>query len=787
MTTWDAHLEALEKRWVVILEIEGVGSADGLDRFCSGLPVYASGPRWRPYLAGDIPSVGGEVVDFFGGLARRGSINFKLLDHEDYLTQALQLDRSPATSLDASASRTDTTVTLRDASGVTVGSVLYVGAEALIVTSTASAPAVDVTRGALGTTPTTHRDGALVFRFTTFLSGRRVTAYLVPAAATSDAEEEEVGSWVVDSLGWDETANTWMFTGRAQSRYVDRLVPPRPRSFRAIVVYRYPEESETFTLVLTPISEDGAAPRLWPGEAVHSWWAGDNGELVGASEVRRDSVSDRILPMVTRRGVLGTPQADAVVGQSWSPVFIADPSTGFGSFRYSPGASPSTDRSSGTWVQTANWVDLLLIIALSSADPEDGLELVNIATSGSAWQRSNFSSLPAGYGAGMPVGEIDLDGLEELRARTSQFQFPHFVYGDEQTPVGALIERHFLKPMGAFLSEERGRVRIVMPRIPMVGEVPTVDIGPADILTRPVGPRQRLPRAAQRRDVATQAGAIVYEIGRQKRRSKFTSGAYLPTYGQSGRYGVDERPVTIEVPSGDPDQPDLYGSRALARLYHVHRPAQAFGLEASLRVWPAGVGDLVSLTMPEAVTMTGPERGMAGALAQVLHREPRLSAARGGGGEECLALQVRAYGPEVRIGRVAPAAVIVAATEGSPEWEVEVVANRYTRPNAPGGLPTDDALAFTVGDVVVLRERDGSRVGGTGTETVVAVVAGVLFLSGNFGGSMAEGTSSAGRIIGYAGTSAATTTQRGRYAYFADQATQTVGATGATPWLYGEP
>lgn len=68
----------------------------------------------------------------------------------------------------------------------------------------------------------------------------------------------------------------------------------------------------------------------------------------------------------------------------------------------------------------------------------------------------------------------------------------------------------------------------------------------------------------------------------------------------------------------------------------------------------------------------------------------------------------------------------------------------------------------------MLKNRDGTDSGG-GTQVVVSVGANSLRLSGNFSGVAVDGM-----ILAYANASSSTTTQRSRYAYMADRATQTI-------------
>lgn len=193
-------------------------------------------------------------------------------------------------------------------------------------------------------------------------------------------------------------------------------------------------------------------------------WAVDGVISTAALTFRRD---------VLRKGQRVSLQA----GQLATQVFLAR-----SDFRYSPGPTPSTIRSSGTWVRSSHWIDLLLIMLTSSNEPADGLELANYVSA-----RGNYSSLPPGYGVGLLAAQIDWDAFAAVKQRTLDYLFPNFSLGaGDAVPFGELVDEQFLKPMGAYLSTS-GVARVVLPRIPLL-ESASLTIGSADILAKPIGP-----------------------------------------------------------------------------------------------------------------------------------------------------------------------------------------------------------------------------------------------------------------------------------------------------------
>lgn len=820
MVTLATALANAAQRWTVVLRIEGVGpgltasehTAAGLDgrtRFCAYVPEFAASEPaslWQPLLA-ELPSLLSERADPLGGSQELGGLGFTLVDVGDYLTALLRTERAPTTALTSATTTSTTGLVVGSTAGLAADTAIYVGAEAMRVASVDSGTALTVVRGYLGTVAAPHGVGDRVFLSTPVLETRRVTAQLVPIDADNATEAYELGVFAIDEVTWDEDANTWTFACSSQLRQLNRAIPYRPQSVEISPrwvngVGQQTElaegvENGSASFALRDLSNSPSANaiadmREWQGteaDPSHLFYLAFGDEMISVQ-----GTGGYIGPdvKVLRRDVTGTgDQTTLKLGSIGRRVFVARTGTGAdaGSFRYSPGPTPATSRSTGTWTRTANWIDLLLILMTSSHDPSDGLELVNYSASGTDRERTNWSSLPSGYGLGMPIGDIDVASFLAVRDRTLEYEFPNFTFGQKVEAFGKLIEREFLRPMGAFLSVNNGVARIILPKIPLLNSA-SLTIGAADILTREVGPGLVSPRWRVSRGSGSLVSDLVYQLGPgEPVPFPLSDGNYAELFGHRGVFVAGGPVVEIPVPGARKTDAPLFARRGIARLYRSHRPrmlAQGDLTLAPTQTWP--VGDTAAVTVPELVNMRDTTRGWDGVQCQLLERTVVLEGARddeagpgtpGPATGAYLAVKAQAYGPEARVGRVAPAAVCSGG--GGFVWSFS--ANVYTSSDALGGLPTQDVAAFSIGDVVTLVDAAGVVNVSAGTETVVDVLPGSneLEFTGDFNGELGVGS-----IVVFTTSGTASAEQRARYAFIASKTDQVIPGSGDLANVYGE-
>jgi hypothetical protein len=748
----------------VAVRIEGIGDTDGQWSFCAEAPAYGDA-SWKPWLV-TLPTFLSERVDMSGGVPQAGSCSVELLDAGDALTSLLRTESEAYTVLDEAVDLTETSIEVARNTSLD-GKVIWVGSEAMLVTGVASSPTrITVQRAYLGTEATTHAVDDPVHLYPNYLEGRRFSVVLADLDATSSAGEVLLGTYLLESIRWSSAMNAWDLRGTSQQRYLDRQMPLAPRASKILGQIGTPPR----VLEL----EAGTIRASWPDGLVHVLVEEEMLELTDAST---QTVLTTQYP-VQRRRVHGTKSSELRAGAQARQVFLAGLD-----LRYSPGPSPSTSRSSGTWTPATHWVDLLLVLLLSSAEEDDGLELTNRRTTGSDWSRSNFASLPPGYGIGIPHTLIDWPSWETVRVRTAAYTLPLFALGGrEPEPFVDLITEQFLRPMGAYLAFEAGAFKLQLTRVPLAVSTADVTIDDTVILRRMEGTHQAVPELDVTRERLDGVGSVVYQLGPQAISATFRNADWGRTYGQRGWYGAQEPSLLIKVPGASPDDAELWGQRAAARLYRHHRPAVTLSMACDASVLEdATVGAIAEVSLAELPDVAAGSRTWTEVPCEIVEREVRAEPQRsrdgGTGAGISVQLVARRYATSLRVGRLCPAAHVTSVTGNV----ATVHENRYTVDDAALGLPTDDGTSFAVGDLVILCARDGEPYSAA-TQEVTARTATTITLDGDFGGGLQSG-----RILTYAAADDSTPGQLEEFVHLADAGGQTIGTGDQTPWKWGEP
>lgn len=764
VSTFAAAIARRDRQWGAAVTIEGIGDAtDGIWYLCDALPQFATA-AWRPWLT-EMPDLLGERVDPRGGLPEAGEVSASILDYGDGLTAFMRYDDDVIAFVSGAVTASMTAIEFTRA--VPIGSIIYIGAEAMRVDSLAVGTIYNVTRAALGTEAQQHRDGDGVRSGLPSLRTRRLTVYVYPLDGADATTMREVASGFIDTAALDDGMNTWTLRARSSMRNLSRVVA-RLRRGGEVLDYRP---------AYIQVSRNPAA--AYHQHGTRGLVFDVDGEMVRVEPV---STLDMGMFNVVERGVLGSRRTEFDYYQPVTQVFLADDSRNAGAFLRSPGPSPSTSRSSGAWVASEHWIDIILCLLTSSAHEDDGLELVNYLSTGTDRARSNWASLPVGVGVGLPVAQIDVAAALAVQARSYDARFPGFVVGAEAVPLGDVITDAFLRPLGAYVSYVGGQVRIRLPRMLTPGES-SFTIGPAEILTRPVGRGRVAPSIGGAGLDLGQLAGTVRVVARTRRGAQaeiiINDATYPGTYGQRGYYGSDEGAVSIEAPASVTDEGGRlpYLERAqTSRLFRWRRPpVRLEDVEAHDTLYTVAVGDVGALTLPEVPDTRLGTRGVTALQVEVSSVQHQISRADGA----TVSLTLTSYGANARVGRICPSAVASGASSPSGgDVSVPLVANRYTAPDAPTGYPTTDAAAFAVGDVVQVYTAAGVPSGST--RAVVAVGTNTLTLAGST-------AVASGAVIAYAPHASQTATQRAGWVSMADRIDLTIGVSDERPWQYGEP
>ena len=791
-------------QWTVLITIEGVGDFDGISKFCAFRPSYAaSDEHYRAILMG-FPAIASERVDPLGGGVECGELSFDLLDVDDYLTGLLRTDAEPTTYVDPASgllSKTATTVTVLDVSGLSTDSVIWIGNEALRVTGIAGLD-LTVTRGALDTDPQVHnlpRKTSRVWSYPPYLRSRRVRLYLGPADNDDATEETLFWTGHLDGFSLSQDTNVFSISARSQLKYLDRLIYRHGSAGFKPTIYNGSIELES--LEPRPVDYDAGA-NLFPhdntGEMTAFVRMGDeilSGLWDSCGSNHKQIFTDARFG--SERGILNTPIEDLAEEDHAAVVYVAQDSHPAASFRYSPdltasgGSAPSTSRSSGTWISSSHFVDVLLCLLTSSADPDtdggDGLELVNFESG-----FSNYSSLPRGIGAGVPAELISWSTWLDVKARTPGYTFPGFVLESESIPFAELAEKYFLRLVGAHLTTIDGPLGLILPRSPVASST-APEFSLDTILSRGYADRARLPALSCSQDMGRVASAVRYKLRGPSGRTvttTVTDAEFSDMFGQGGYYAAEDKTITIDAPAAITDPAHVHAAleeSAQKKLRRFRRPQwRLSGLLSDFSLYATTPGSVVRVTHPGLVDENAGARGWTDVPAQVLEKTVQISdkTSTTGGGSDALGLHLEwtllGYGPGGRFGRVAPAAVIDSISTPN---VATCFANRTTRfDSGTAGLPSTDASTFEVGDVLELRTPSGQNAAPGSKEAVVSVTGNDVELSGDFSGALATGL-----VLSYSDHQNVTADQKSDHVFFADQATRTIGTGTDRPWQWGEP
>lgn len=748
--------------WIVT--IEGIGDTRGLWKFCwPKVPRYAEGnPTYKAWMK-DAPGFVSQQAKELGGISSAGQISFELLDVEDALTGKLALGPRPDGFLNAAITEASTSVDITNAASIVYGlDVLFIGDECMVPTSSGGGTVVNVTRAQLGTLAQAQAQVSSP-RVPVYVGcgpspiGRRVIAYLGFDAEDSNATSElQVEQFKLDMPQLDMGMNTYRFTGISQHRYLDRLLG------RAQFDGYVGELSQDGTI----INIEGGAKQIAP-HFVDRMFFKVNDEVFSTELTGVWLGSLRIV----NRGVAGTRAGEIAPLDRVQQALIADPDGGFGSFRYQEVGGETTSRITGTWISDDHPVLLMLALMLSASGDVDNL---------ANYSRGNYSALPAGWGLGIPIGEVDDVSFLQVWFRTLSYSLPYFELSEPES--ARVVFDRLCQLCGFDITTVDGKITLDAFRMPLEGEqVVTWNEGSLIVETDEEG--NATPTIEIEYDTEIAAGAVVFESKTSQGttvKTTFTSANFQELFGNVvGYYATEDRRIELDARYVRSDingaEPELMVNRALQLLYRYRRPLLKIRCETDLSQLNVKPGQAVLITHSQLPNLASKTRGLS-VVCKVLSRTLEV------GDRVVIKWELAAYGSVGRFGRVCPSGMI----DGVAGNDVTLVDNRYTDPSSLHGLPTSDAAAFRVGDRVRLRTRGGLEVVTAPTyQTVLGVAGNVLTLDGNFGASASFTT---GTVLEWVDRTDSVAAMHDGFVFLAASTPPLViGGTSQTPWQYGEP
>lgn len=805
-------------QFYVAVEIEGVGSViSGTPRtwkLCSRKPAWSTaGDEYRDWLKAWPDSIP-QLANIFGGRVSSSELSIEAVDGTDdddsrfALTAKLRDDAPVIARLVGGINAGAGAITL-DSAALSIGQLVYIGNEAMVVTGGANP--YNVTRAQLGTIARSHYDNDKVFTDVPYIRSRRMRLYYGNAAGSSaGTDEAEIGqSWYLDTADLQRGLLAWTIRGRSQDKFLERRIcsiyDRRPRDIGDSViawgVIAYDLNTTDGAFEGTGQSVFTGLPEVWPDKYRF---------VLLEEEIVSGRVHNGKFQHPSLRGVAGTVAEEHAAGTPFVEVLVADadlehydPNVGanvqVGSFRYQDSA-PTGDRTTGTWKVSDHPIVITLCMLMSSASPDDGLELAN------ASGNYDFSSLPAGFGIGIPADQIDIDTFLDIWRRHPEWRSPNTVVGpqelfpNERIGVGSgpapivvseltfaeWYEREF-GWTGVILQFNNNKWSAYLPRIPMVNET-TTTIGDAQILTEKTGDKSHRPAISASKKMDYLVSRVTFHFKGEDGRPQsvtYRDEDFATVLGQRGFYAVEERGIDIMAPGvrGDPTHPVLR-NQALTRLIRYYRPVWEVEADTDLSLYAIAPGTLIALT--HAMLVKDGARGWTNEPVIAWYKNPILRE-----GRAAVEWKFIAYGLRGTYARQSPTARIVSvASAGGGNFDITCSANIYTDPTDP--LAQTDAGSFNntlIGSnpLVNLIQRNGVLVSATPQNITSFPGANVLRVNGDFGGTLAAGVGNAGQRIIFAERDAVGL-QAGQYTNYVylGGTNGTIGASGQANFKYGE-
>lgn len=695
---------------IVLVDIEGIGDAtDGQWRFCSAVPSYG-GDECKPWIC-DWPNIRGESVDELGGVMETGELSIAVTDgstlHPSAVTRLVRLFARPVAYLSEDVSQGDTAFVISqqavDPPGD--GDLLWMGQETMLRGANSGGD-ITVTRARLGTTALKHKAGSPIYAAPQYLHGRVMRLWLSPPSATSEADEELIGEYVIDSFEPSEDMSSWTIAGRSRLVTLARRIASRP------VPGRIAKSIDPQGLIQTKPTAQTVAGRSYLFADALVW--GDGYLRVG-KELVVCSGSDFFAALSVGRGALSSEIEEDLAGKPIEVVLVSD-AFGPGTFRYS--SSNSTSRSTG-WTKTEHWVDILLCLITSSAHEDDGLELANGNATHGSW-----CSLPVGYGLGIPIGLVDLPSFLDAKARTLAWTIPGLVVDAQAGSFAKWATTNILSVVGAFLAVHDGKIHCVLTRRPSPLDTAAASSMDESVMT--ARPKARLAYD----DLCSEVSYAMTGPNGQEVTETYRAEDLISIHTQSGRYDADLNSVKIDVPSmvaGESDAPGWLRSAGQRRLLRGAQPRWSLKTESDIQLRTEGPGAVVLVSANSLPDLASGTLGWSDVPAQILSRAIRIDEDGATVSHDLKAYDLR---PVRNIG---PSALVESVAGDT----ATVRTNLFSQADALGLLPDSDAGSFSVGQVLSAVAASGVAI--SGTQTIVSISGDDIELDGDFGGSLAAG------------------------------------------------
>ncbi len=684
------------------------------------------------------PSVISEAIDLRHGVTGLGDLTFSLMDvpqsqkntehgwqTSDVITDLMaietQVNANGPWRLASSVSRTATTWTLFDVTGIVANQSLHIGSETVLVTEVdGGANTITVTRGVYDTAAVEHNidseggEGWL-YDHPRFVLGRPVSLFVnlfdrrrshagagvvvSDPQALAEGQAVRVFRGVIDD--WEhDGGNGWTFSCVPSLGRID--VSIGRKQFVSSLTARFADTPE--------------------GQLVNDWMANDESvnigvrlpepvagglpvdepqyDYSGAPGSRKQEFVARLGPNlhhVHHRREIGAPKHGAfeLVASGLRPIGLTLRELGqevtwpFHDVIITHPDSSRTGETTPPWfwpefggIKTTHPVDIMLSLITSTGTGTNG----------------DWDTLPRHWAAGVDVADVDLASFRRVKQRDGGLTMKNLVLGWEGKPIALRpwLEQNILAPLGWFLShDENGQIALTaiadlyagIANVPQLTEQDLVDT----VNGQPVTP-------------AMMQGALANTTIRQS-----WSWAKDPQTGDYGRNLTWQAPEAERYPEVTGDVEFAAGwfgddfdseiavlSRMSLLADWLHTPLPRVVAHVGLHRIELALAQGVALTittLPNPFTRT---RGFTQHPAIVVGRSIDLSS-----GVMVLELMLI---PSRNVGLWSPAGQVSAWTPSTKTLTLD--ANIHTAPDAGGEVPDTDAEGFVVGQTLMLLDSD---------------------------------------------------------------------------------
>lgn len=795
----------------VFIRFEGLGEViDGDAKpyyFASDLPPGVDSRQWKAWL-NDWPDPIPEEVNPFGGVRSASELSFEMIDGDEtdkwMMTALLRNDLEPSGYIGGSGSAAQTTITLRPVGTFAEGDLIWHQNEVIILrTLTGSLPGgdtFDCTRAQLGTTAQPFKLNSPVFSAPFYSVNRRVFFGYGAHDGTTYQIRDVSGSWILDRRGLTSSLLGYLIRATSQEKFLDRRIfrvddrlKERLDDFFGSGASGYNTvwmeirriESNRNVDFRAEVRGPQGIPDLWP--EAYRFFELDDGEIIAGRCEDPDfpaisSVGDIVRNYVIR-GVAGTKvgQADRneTEFQFVQEVYVADADLidrnqdQIGSFRYAYDAAGmvSEDRTIG-FIADDHPIVIGLCMMLSSADPEDGLELVN---HNGVW---NFSSLPCGVGIGIPAHLIDFDSFIRVWQRTGFLRSPHTVVGRESIPFTEWWNREF--------GWTRINIRIVdgkwtasFAALPLTTDTETLHLTEKDILVKQTDGVWSSDIEAKE-DLESLASSVVYKFKSREGRevtATFDETDFQEVISQSHYYAKIERAIVFEAPGlrlSDTNGSLVLRPLAFGLILRFYKPTWKVRLRVPLHYDSQITAGMIP-TLTHALLPENGARGWNQKQVFVVQKNQMIDP-----NGVYLLIDVLGFSIPGRFGPIAPAFAVTALPGGN---VFEGVTARYADPVSASGFPSTDFASFEEGMILMAMNRSGARIGALAHSIIAGGILegppASIELDGNFAGAV-----SAGDVLTLAPYDEARTLDQNGWTAIGSE--DGIGANDATLWSYAE-